>query len=147
MASDKIDGFEAFTVHRKFQAKVRRTIVQDDCEGSNGEATNNGVGNCASLAAAARAAARNDPSRLEKYFKSSSEEVASKVEGVFAKIEEECASTTEGASRYHCSDVYGACKDGVLAYTMPSQNYMVNCPAYFDMPAQNSQCHGQDQAS
>ena len=36
----------------------------------------------------------------------------------------------------------------MLAYTLPSKNYIVNCPLFFsDLPALTSECHEQDQAS
>jgi deuterolysin len=145
--SEEVDGTKAFATHRTFQEKAKRTIVQDDCVGSQRQATIDGIASCAALASAARAAAKNDPVRLQEFFKSSSDSVASTVEEVYARIEEECGSTTTGASRYHCTDVYGACSGGVIAYTLPSQSYMVNCPTYFEMPAQNPRCHGQDQGS
>ncbi|KAH6675245.1 neutral protease [Plectosphaerella plurivora] len=147
VVSEEVDGSKALAIHRTFQAKAKRTIVQDDCVGSQRQATIDGINSCAALASAARVAARNDSARLQEYFKSSSDSVASTVEGVFALIEEECGSTTSGKSRYHCTDVYGACSGGVIAYTLPSQSYMVNCPTYFGMLAQNPRCHGQDQGS
>lgn len=143
--SSKVDGHEAGVIHKTFQDKAKRTIVQDDCTGTQRTATVNGINNCASLASAARSAARSDTARLEEFFKSSSSSVSSTVEGVFARIEDECGSTTSGVSRYYCSDVYGACQPGVIAYALPSQSYMVNCPTYFQMPAASSQCHAQDQ--
>ncbi|EEY14413.1 neutral protease [Verticillium alfalfae VaMs.102] len=108
------------------------------------------IQNCAKLATAARTAAQNtnssSKSRLQKYFKSSSARVSKQVSTVFGRIEKECSSTTSGVSSYHCTDVYNACRTGVIAYTLPSQSFMVNCRIFFDqMPPTDKRCHAQDQ--
>jgi deuterolysin len=46
------------------------------------------------------------------------------------------------------TDIYGGCESGVLAYTLPSNNYIAYCPLFFnDLPGLTSQCHAQDQAT
>jgi deuterolysin len=142
-----VDGSQASEARKAFIEK--RTVVQSDCSGSRGTATRTALSNCRSLAAAAQAAAASgSAAKLEEYFKSSSSSVRSTVSGVFSRVASECGSTTSGVSRYYCSDVYGACSSNVLAYTLPSQSYMVNCPLYFSgLPALTRTCHAQDQAT
>lgn len=101
--------------------------------------------NCRTLAAAASSAALSNTAKVTEYFKGS---VGSTVAGVFAKVVSECSSTTSGVSRTYCSDVYGACSSNVLAYTLPSGSYIVNCPLYFSaLTAVSGTCHAQDQAT
>ncbi|KAG9877499.1 hypothetical protein KCU94_g22045, partial [Aureobasidium melanogenum] len=46
------------------------------------------------------------------------------------------------------TDIYGGCSSGVLAYTLPSNNYIAYCPLFFsDLPGLTGRCHDQDQAT
>ncbi|KAM0323742.1 hypothetical protein ACHAQA_008679 [Verticillium albo-atrum] len=144
--SSKVDGVQAATAHKNFQNKAKRTTVSTDCTGTRRSATITAINNCASLASKARAAATSDTARLEEYFKSSSSSVSSTVAAVFRRVEDECGSTTSGISTYHCTDVYNSCAPGVIAYALPSQNFMVNCDTFFNqMSPTSSRCHAQDQ--
>ncbi|KAI3320194.1 neutral protease 2-like protein [Xylariaceae sp. AK1471] len=139
-----VDGAEAAKARTAFMNK--RTAVQSDCTGTKGTATRTAVSNCRALAAAASSAALSNTAKVSEYFKSTS--VGSQVASVFAKVVTECSSTTSGVSRTYCSDVYGACSSNVLAYTLPSGSYIVNCPLYFSaLPAVSGTCHAQDQAT
>ncbi|KAF5024185.1 hypothetical protein F66182_3699 [Fusarium sp. NRRL 66182] len=142
----EVDGPSAFSVHAAFHQK--RTQLQNDCTGDKLAATQAALSRCAELASAAQEAAANGPAdKLEEYFKSSSSQTRSTVSDVFSRIAAECGSTNGGVSRYYCSDVYGACQNGVLAYTVPGASYMAYCDLYFErLPASTSNCHGQDQA-
>lgn len=140
----QVDGAEAAQVRSAFLNK--RTAVQSDCTGTRLTATRNAVTACRSFAAAASSAALSNTAKLQEYFKSTS--VGSTVAGVFGRVVSECGSTTGGVSRTYCSDVYGACSSNVLAYTLPSASYIVNCPLYFSaLPATTGTCHAQDQAT
>ncbi|ORX94823.1 neutral protease 2-like protein [Clohesyomyces aquaticus] len=144
--SATVNGAEAAKVRRAFLNK--RTSVQSDCTSSQRTATLNALSNCRSLASEAASAANSNTAKMTEYFKSSSSSTRSTVAGVFNKIVTECGSTTSGASRYYCSDVYRSCSSGVLAYTLPSQSYMVNCPLYFSgLSPLSRTCHAQDQAT
>lgn len=146
LVTTSIDGEEAAKVRRAFLGK--RTVVQSDCTGSQRTATLNALSNCRSLASAAASAANSNTAKMTEYFKSTSSSTRSTVAAVFNRIVSECGSSTSGVSRYYCSDVYGACSSNVLAYTLPSQSYMVNCPLYFSgLPALSRTCHAQDQAT
>lgn len=140
----KVNGEQAAQSRKAFVHK--RSAVQSDCTGTRGTATRNALSNCRTLASAAASAARSNTAKLQEYFKSTS--VGSQVASVFTKVASECGSTTSGVSRTYCTDVYNACSSGVLAYTLPSGSYIVNCPLYFnDLPALSRQCHAQDQAT
>ncbi|KAI1132829.1 neutral protease 2-like protein [Nemania abortiva] len=140
----EVNGAEAAQVRSAFLNK--RTAVQSDCTGTKLTSTRNAVTACRSFAAAASSAALSNTAKVNEYFKSTS--VGSRVASVFAKVITECGSTTGGSSRTYCSDVYGACSSNVLAYTLPSASYIVNCPLYFSaLPATTNTCHAQDQAT
>ena len=65
---------------------------------------------------------------FQEYFKSTSSSTISKVKQVFNNVVSECGSSTSGVSKTYCTDVYGnGCSSNVLAYTLPSGSYIVNC--------------------
>ncbi|KAJ4366012.1 hypothetical protein N0V85_009232 [Neurospora sp. IMI 360204] len=142
-----VDGAAASQARRSFHEK--RSAVQSDCTGTKGTATRTAMTNCRALAlAASQVAASGSASKMTEYFKSSSSSTRSTVAGVFSRVASECGSTTSGYAKYYCSDVYGACSSGVLAYTLPSSSFMVNCPLYFSaLSALSRTCHAQDQAT
>lgn len=143
--SASVDGAEAGKVRRDF---LKRSIVQSDCTGTRRTATVNALANCRTLALAAASAAGSNSAKVNEYFKSTSSSTVSTVQTVFNRVATECGSTTSGVARYYCTDVYGACSSNVLAYTLPSQSYMVNCNLYFTaLPALTRSCHAQDQAT
>ncbi|KAI1506414.1 neutral protease 2-like protein [Biscogniauxia marginata] len=143
LMSAKIDGVEAAKVYTTFHAK--RQEVQDDCTGTELTQTSNAIDRCASLAEEAASVAQSDDDKLAEYFKNTDSSTRNTVVEVFNNVASECGSTTSGAA-YYCSDVYGACSNGVLAYTLPSQDYMVNCPLFFSaLSPTSSVCHDQDQ--
>ncbi|KAI0392270.1 neutral protease 2-like protein [Xylariaceae sp. FL0594] len=140
----QVDGAEAAQSRAAFMNK--RTAVQSDCTGSKATATKNAVSACRSFAAAASSAALSNSAKVNEYFKSTS--VGSTVAAVFGRVISECGSTSSGVSRTYCTDVYGACSSNVLAYTLPSGSYIVNCPLYFSaLPGVTGTCHAQDQAT
>ncbi|KAI1039448.1 hypothetical protein LB505_002667 [Fusarium chuoi] len=143
----EVDGPQAFSVRTAFHQK--RAQVQSDCSGSKLQVTQAALSNCARQASAAQEAASNGPAaKVEEYFKNSDAATRSTVADVFAKIAAECGSTNAGDTRYYCTDVYGACQNGVLAYTVPGGNYMAYCDLYFErLPATTSTCHAQDQGN
>lgn len=144
LVSAQVDGAEALAARSAFLEK--RTVVQSDCTGTKKTSVLAAISNCASWATKARTAALAG-TKLTEYFKSSSSSVISTVSGVFQKMASECGSTTSGISKTYCSDVYGACSSGVLAYTLPSGSYIVYCNLFLTaLPAVTSTCHAQDQA-
>lgn len=152
LSATEVDGAAAAAVHASFLdvvGKHKRSVVQSDCTGTRLTAIRAAESSCASLArAAGTAASSGSAAKVEEYFKSSTSSVRSTVSAVFGRVATECGSTTSGVADYYCSDVYGACSSGVLAYTLPSQSFMVNCPLYFTaLPALSRTCHAQDQAT
>ncbi|EXF79318.1 metalloproteinase [Colletotrichum fioriniae PJ7] len=147
--SVEVDGAAASKVRRDFRENVKRTVVQSDCTGTQRTATTTALSNCRALAAAASSAASTGAAaKMVEYFKSSSTATRTTVAGVFAKVATECGSTTSGVSKQYCTDIYPACSSGVIAYTLPSASYMVNCPYFFNsLTALSSTCHAQDRAT
>ncbi|KAI8948479.1 neutral protease [Xylaria longipes] len=141
--SAKVDGAKAAATFKSFHTK--RETVQSDCTGDQLTATTDGIAGAASLAQAAAQAAGSNDDKLNEYFHSTS--VRDQVVDVFNKVAQETSSTTSGAA-YYCTDVYMSCSDGVLAYTLPSQDYIVNCPLFFSyLSPASKDCHAQDQQS
>lgn len=147
--STTVDGAAAEKVRASFAEKVKRAVLQSDCTGTRGTSTRTALTNCRSLAlAASSAASSGSSSKFSEYFKTTSSSTRSAVAATFSKVASECGSTTSGASDYYCTDVYGYCESNVLAYTIPSQSIIVNCPLYYSaLPALTSSCHDQDQAT
>ncbi|TDZ67612.1 Neutral protease 2-like protein [Colletotrichum trifolii] len=146
--SVNVDGAAAAKVRRAFRENVKRSVVQSDCAGTQRTQTTTALSNCGALAAAASSAAvSGSAAKMTEYFKSSTTATRSTVAAVFARVASECGSTTSGVSRQYCTDIYPACSAGVIAYTLPSQSYMVNCPTFFTMTALSRTCHAQDQAT
>ncbi|KAH6692721.1 metallo proteinase [Plectosphaerella plurivora] len=147
-----VDGAEAAKVRRDFHESIaKRAVVQADCTGTRRTTTVNALAGCRSQAlAAATAATSGAAARMTEFFKSSTTATRNTVAAVFNRMATECGSSTSGVSRQYCTDIYpgGACSSGVIAYTLPSQNYMVNCPYYFSsFPLTTSSCRGISQAS
>lgn len=146
-----IDGEQAGKVRRDYIDLAKRSIVQSDCTGAHRTATLTALSNCASLArtAASAATSPSNAAKLAEYFKSSSASVRATVARVFTNVAMQCgSSTTIAGSRYYCTDVYGACSSGVLAYTIPATSQTVNCPLFFtDLTSLSRACHAQDQAT
>ncbi|KAK8094810.1 deuterolysin metalloprotease protein [Apiospora hydei] len=142
----EVDGAQAAEARASFIG--RRTSLQSDCTGSKSTAIRSALSNCASAARNAASTARSSSSKMTEYFKSSSSSTVSTVANVFTKVASECGSTSGGSSRLYCSDVYGACSSGVLAYTLPSSSYMAYCNLFFSaLSGVSRTCHDQDQAS
>ncbi|KFA59953.1 hypothetical protein S40285_07946 [Stachybotrys chlorohalonatus IBT 40285] len=143
----EVEGSEAAATRIAFHQK--RSIVQSDCTGSRLTAVRTALSNCASLSRSAQTAAASGPAaRMTEYFKSSTTTTRNTVSTVFSRVVSECSSSTSGVSRLYCSDVYGACSNGVIAYTLPSASYEAYCPYFFNnMVALTRTCHGQDQAN
>lgn len=144
--SASVDGAAAEKIRRDF---VKRSAVQTDCTGTKKTSSVTALANCKTLAQAAYNAASSNTAKVNEYFKSTSSSTISTLQSVFTKVISECGSSTSGVSKTYCTDVYGnGCSSNVLAYTLPSGSYIVNCPLYFSaLPALTKTCHAQDQAT
>ncbi|TQN71540.1 Neutral protease 2-like protein [Colletotrichum shisoi] len=142
-----VDAKKAALTRMAFHQSIKRTLVQSDCKGVENNTVNTALITCARLSRAA-ANGTQDDARMREYFKTASPVAKKIVADVFNRVAVECNSRTRGVSMQYCSDVYKSCSPGVLAYTVPSLNYMVNCPLYFTaLPPLSKTCHGQDQAT
>ncbi|KAI5464868.1 Deuterolysin metalloprotease family-domain-containing protein [Mariannaea sp. PMI_226] len=141
-----IDGAQAYKVRK---ASQKRSAVQGDCTGDRLVAVVNALSRSTSLATAAQQAAQSGPdSKMIEYFKSADSGTRDTVAAVYGRVAAETGSTTSGVANLYCSDPYGACSDGVLAYTVPGLNYMAYCDLFFNaLPATTSMCHAQEQGT
>ncbi|KAG9253438.1 Deuterolysin metalloprotease family-domain-containing protein [Emericellopsis atlantica] len=141
----KVDGASAAAVHTAF-VNEKRTRVQSDCSGTRLSQTRSALSGCASWASQAQSVAQSgSATKMTEYFKSSSSSTRSTVAGVFSRMRSECSSTSGGASTFYCSDFYGVCGGGVIAYTVPSLSAMAYCPLHFSLPLSPSSCYGNNQ--
>lgn len=140
-----VDSEKAAKIETAVSRLSKRTVVQSDCTGTRGTAIRNAISSCRSLASNAATAALSGGSRFQTFFKTAS---ASTVAARFRAVANDCGSTTSGNTRTYCTDVYGACSSGVLAYTLPSANVIAYCTTFFNqLPALTRTCYGQDQAT
>jgi deuterolysin len=144
-----VDAVKTAKIETAVQSLTKRTAIQSDCTGTRLSAVRTALSNCNRLAtAAATAATSGSASKFQEYFKTTSSSTRSTVAARLRAVASDCASTTGGKTRTYCTDVYGACSSGVLAYTLPSNNYIAYCPLFFSaLPALSGQCHAQDQAT
>lgn len=142
----EVDGDEASFARVAFHQK--RTIVQSDCSGTRLSASTAALSACVRLATTGQNAATSGAAaKMTEFFKSSTSATRSTVSGVFSRMRSECGSSSGGGSRWYCTDVYGACSGGVIAYTVPASAYMAYCPLFFSMPATSTACYTQNRAS
>ncbi|KAM5478312.1 putative deuterolysin [Microsporum canis] len=126
----------------------RSKVVTSSCHGNQLQVLQTALANSARLSQAAAKAAQSNPRKLQEYFKATDSGTVQKVVSRFMSVARESSSNSAGGTTYYCNDSMGGCHTGVLAYTLPSQNLVVNCPIYYsDIPALNKRCHGQDQAT
>ncbi|KAF2733840.1 hypothetical protein EJ04DRAFT_512870 [Polyplosphaeria fusca] len=138
-----VDGALAATVAKAIQ---KRTVVGSSCTGSKLSAVRTALSNCQRLATSAASAA-SAGTKLDTYFKSTSSSVKSQVSSRLTAVARDCGGSGSATST-NCNDPYQGCSSNVLAYTVPSQNFITYCGIFFsELPALASQCHGQDQAT
>ena len=138
-----VDGTLAATVAK---AITKRTVVGSSCTGTKLSAIRTALSNCASLASAAATSATAG-TKLDTYFKSTSSSTKSTVAARLRAVSSDCGGSGS-ATTTNCNDPYQGCSSNVLAYTVPSQNFITYCDIFFNqLPALSSTCHGQDQAT
>jgi deuterolysin len=139
-----VDGALAATVAKAIQ---KRTTIGSSCTGSKLSAVRTALSNCNRLATAASSAAKSG-SKLQEYFKSTSSSTSNTVSARLTAVARDCGSTSSTTTSTNCNDPYQGCSSNVLAYTVPSQNFITYCGIFFsELPALASTCHGQDQAT
>jgi deuterolysin len=144
-----VDAAKTAQIETAVQSLSKRTAIQGDCSGTKLTAIRTALSNCNRLAsAAATAATSGSASTFQTYFKTTASGTRSTVAARLRAVASDCASTTGGKTRTYCTDVYGGCASNVLAYTLPSNNYIAYCPLFFNqLPALTGSCHAQDQAT
>lgn len=126
---------------------TKRTTVTS-CSGSQSTALRAAIDYTVGLASnAASAATSGSSAKFQEYFRTTSSTTRQNVAGRFTAIARESSSQTTGNSRYYCSDVLGACRQGVIAYTQPATNIIANCPPFYSLRAVSRGCGDQSQAS
>lgn len=138
-----IDGAIAATVSK---ALTKRTTIGSSCTGTKLTAVRTALSNCARLATSAASAA-SAGTKLSTYFKSTSSSTSSTVAARLRAVSSDCGGTGR-ATTTNCNDPYSGCSSNVLAYTVPSANFITYCNLFFTaLPALTSTCHAQDQAT
>lgn len=145
--SINIDGDLAGMAEKAFSRLDKRSDIKANCANAQLAATNAALANCLKLAnAGAKAAEIDPPRRMLQFFKSSSPATRTQVANRFKAIAKECDVAGQAVTTTHCADLVGGCRPGVLAYTIPSRNLVVNCPTFFTLPPMTDRCYRQDQA-
>lgn len=138
-----VDGAIAATVSK---AIAKRTVVGSSCTGSKLSAVRTALSNCQRLASAAATAATAG-TKLDTYFKSTATSTRNTVSARLRAVASDCGGSGS-ATTTNCNDPYGACSSNVLAYTVPSEDFITYCNLFFTaLPALTSTCHAQDQAT
>lgn len=118
------------------------------CSGNNDAEHRASLQNVVSLASQAAGAARSgSAARFQTWFKTTDQTTRNTVAARFEAVSREASTTTSGATTYACVDPYGYCSPNVLAYALPSQNFISNCPIYYDLPLLSRNCGQQDQTT
>ncbi|ERF75064.1 hypothetical protein EPUS_04846 [Endocarpon pusillum Z07020] len=126
----------------------KRTILEG-CSGQEDVAQREGLGRLINVAPLAAEAARSgDPARFQEFFKTTDDAVRQNVAAKFDAITSESSSTTSGSTTYFCEDQFGYCSPNTLAYTLPSQNLIANCPLFYNrLSSLSTRCRDQDQTT
>jgi deuterolysin len=138
-----IDGAVAATVAK---ALSKRTVVGSSCTGTKLSAVRTALSNCQRLATSAASAAAAG-TKLTTYFKSATTSTKNTVAARLRAVASDCGGSGS-ATTTNCNDPYQGCSSNVLAYTVPSLNFITYCGIFFSgLPALSSSCHAQDQAT
>ncbi|PLB38788.1 uncharacterized protein BDW47DRAFT_131147 [Aspergillus candidus] len=123
---------------------ARSTLA--DCSAEDTQAAHDALGRATQMAQAAAADARDGTSGLfEKYFKTSDQaardQVASRMDAVASE------ANSVGTLTYYCQPSGDdACGGNIAAVTYPTENKVVNCPAYYQTVAISNDCGYLDRA-
>ncbi|KAF3490678.1 metalloproteinase 8 [Arthroderma uncinatum] len=140
--SGSIDKRKSVSINR------RTNIDTSSCSEDQLSVLETALYNSAALAQAAAEAAPSNLDTVAEYFKATDRRTVNTIVRRFQSVASESTYTNDGSTTYYCNDSMDGCQEGVLAYTLPSQNVVVNCPIYYsDLPALAESCHEQDQAT
>ncbi|KAK2877050.1 hypothetical protein FQN49_001457 [Arthroderma sp. PD_2] len=140
---------QAMGIAKKSGSIDKRTNIDtSSCTEDQLSTLENALYNSAALAQAAAEAAPSNLDTVAEYFKATDSRTVNTIVTRLQSIASESTYTNYGSTTYYCNDSMDSCQPGVLAYTLPSQNVVVNCPIYYtDLPALAETCHEQDQAT
>ena len=125
----------------------KRTILTS-CSGAEDAQHRQALGQAVGVAGLAAQAARfGDTSLFEMFFKTTDEVIRQEVAARFEAVSLEASSTTSGVTTYYCEDEFGYCSSNTLAYALPSQNLIANCPLYYTLSSLTRYCGDQDQTT
>jgi deuterolysin len=125
----------------------KRTVLRG-CSGTEDTEHRQSLAQLVSVSQAAANAARSgSATKFQEFFKTTSASARQNVAARFDAITREASSTTSGATNYYCTDIYGYCDSNTLAYTLPSQNLVANCPLYYTLSLFSRTCRDQDQTT
>ncbi|OAL73506.1 hypothetical protein A7D00_1533 [Trichophyton violaceum] len=126
----------------------RTNIDTSSCNQGQLEALEGALYNSAALAQAAAEAAPSNLNTVAEFFKSTSSSTVNTIVSRLQSVASESSYVDYGSTTYYCTDSMNGCSPGVLAYTLPDQNLIFNCPIYYsDLPALAQSCYEQDQAT
>lgn len=138
---------EVAIVPRAVPTLDKRTLLRS-CSGSDAQQHRQSLGQLVNVAQFAAEAARNgDAARFGEYFKTTDAGARLAVAARFDAVSKEASSTTSGSTTYYCKDLYSYCSSDTLAYTLPSQNLIANCPLYYTLSSLSRSCRQQDQTT
>jgi deuterolysin len=147
----EVDSVAAKRIRRAIPqlSLMDRSIVQSGCKDGQDASVKNALSNCQKLAtAAATAATSGNAAKFNEYFKTTDSSVRKTVAARLTAVAKECGSSTSGATKYYCYDYFNQCQSNILAYTVPAQNILVNCPIYYTaLPNLSTNCHAQDETT
>lgn len=125
----------------------KRTALKG-CSGSENTEHRQSLKQVVSVAQAAAAAARNgSAAKFQEFFKTTSASARTNVAARLDAVSHEASTTSNGATTYYCDDQYNYCDSNTLAYTLPSQNVIANCPLYYTLSSLTGNCRQQDQTT
>lgn len=126
-----VDGAAAAASYSSFHQMMKRETIRSDCTGAKLTAVQTASKNIRDIATKAAEGARSGPAKkMTEYFESASQQTRNVVAGAFDKMAK-LYSTSGGKPDVYCTDRASNCQGGVVAYTLPSQNYIVYCPTWF----------------
>lgn len=143
----QVDGTKASSVPLAAKKHSKRTVIDGGCTGDRKVSLEIAIGNAREYAYLAYNAANNgDAAKFEEYFLTRDAGTRRKAAQRLLGISIEASSPLHGVTRYHCTDPWGWCnRPNVIAYTLPDDNFIINCEGYWNLPRYSTGCHAADQ--
>lgn len=149
-----IDGKKASSVTKRAKAFSKRTTLDDKtCTTEQKTKLDAALLLARDYAIAGTDAAsnnNNNTKQFKEYFLADDAETrqdaAERLSGIAAESSSAPANANANASLTHffCQDKWDWCTSNVVAYTLPSDNYIVACERFWEMPVETAECHAPD---